>query len=271
MTRGRCGKRGERSRSTRRTWLPPGRRHARRRSRRIARGRSRQRRRGRERRRPPTQEERSMKVLVTGGAGYVGGVSVDAILAAGHDVVVLDDLSTGHAAIANPAARLVTGSYGDETATRDAPGGRGRRRDPPLRRPLAGRRERAGPGEVLPRQRGGWGGAPGGGPGGGRAARRLLVHRGRLRHPGLHADPRGRGPPPDQHLRRDQAHVRGGAPLVRRGVRAPERDPALLQRGGRHGAPGRGPPARDAPGPQRAAGRGRRTGADAVRRRLPHP
>ena len=59
-----------------------------------------------------------MKVLVTGGAGYVGGVSVDAILAAGHDVVVLDDLSTGHAAIVNPAARLVTGSYGDEAATR---------------------------------------------------------------------------------------------------------------------------------------------------------
>ena len=59
-----------------------------------------------------------MKVLVTGGAGYVGGVSVDALLAAGYDVVVLDDLSTGHAAIVNPAARLVTGSYGDEAATR---------------------------------------------------------------------------------------------------------------------------------------------------------
>ncbi|MEI7745614.1 MAG: NAD-dependent epimerase/dehydratase family protein, partial [Chloroflexota bacterium] len=40
-----------------------------------------------------------MKVLVTGGAGYVGGVSVDAILAAGHEVIVLDDLSTGHAAV----------------------------------------------------------------------------------------------------------------------------------------------------------------------------
>ena len=35
------------------------------------------------------------RILVTGGAGYVGGVSVDAILAAGHDVVVLDDLTTG--------------------------------------------------------------------------------------------------------------------------------------------------------------------------------
>ena len=59
-----------------------------------------------------------MKVLVTGGAGYIGGVSVDAIIAAGHDVVVLDDLTTGHAPAVNPAARLVAGSYGDEPATR---------------------------------------------------------------------------------------------------------------------------------------------------------
>jgi UDP-glucose 4-epimerase len=59
-----------------------------------------------------------MRVLVTGGAGYVGGVSVDAILAAGHDVVVLDDLSTGHAATVPGGARLVRGSYGDEAATR---------------------------------------------------------------------------------------------------------------------------------------------------------
>ena len=54
-----------------------------------------------------------MKVLVTGGAGYVGGVSVDAILEAGHTVVVLDDLTTGHRAIVNPAAALIVGSYGD--------------------------------------------------------------------------------------------------------------------------------------------------------------
>ena len=59
-----------------------------------------------------------MKVLVTGGAGYVGAVSVDALLGAGHDVVVLDDLSTGHAAAVPPAARLVRGSYGDEATTR---------------------------------------------------------------------------------------------------------------------------------------------------------
>ena len=54
-----------------------------------------------------------MKVLVTGGAGYVGGVSVDAILAAGHEVVVLDDLTTGHRAIVHAGARLVVGSYAD--------------------------------------------------------------------------------------------------------------------------------------------------------------
>ena len=59
-----------------------------------------------------------MKILVTGGAGYVGGVSVDAILAAGHDVVVLDDLTTGHRAIPHPDARLVVGTYADEAATR---------------------------------------------------------------------------------------------------------------------------------------------------------
>jgi UDP-glucose 4-epimerase len=59
-----------------------------------------------------------VKVLVTGGAGYVGGVSVDTLIDAGHEVVVLDDLTTGHAAIVNPAARLARGSYGDEAATR---------------------------------------------------------------------------------------------------------------------------------------------------------
>ena len=39
-----------------------------------------------------------MRILVTGGAGYVGSVSVERLLEAGHDVVVLDDLSTGHRA-----------------------------------------------------------------------------------------------------------------------------------------------------------------------------
>jgi len=38
-----------------------------------------------------------MRVLVTGGAGYIGSVVAAQLLAGGHEVVVVDDLSTGHA------------------------------------------------------------------------------------------------------------------------------------------------------------------------------
>ena len=40
----------------------------------------------------------SMTVLVTGGAGYVGSHAAAALIAAGHRVVILDNLSTGHLA-----------------------------------------------------------------------------------------------------------------------------------------------------------------------------
>ena len=38
-----------------------------------------------------------MKLLLTGGAGYIGSVVTALLLEAGHEVIVLDDLSTGHA------------------------------------------------------------------------------------------------------------------------------------------------------------------------------
>jgi UDP-glucose 4-epimerase len=45
-----------------------------------------------------------MKLLVTGGAGYIGGVVVAQLVAAGHDVTVADDLSTGYADTLPPVA-----------------------------------------------------------------------------------------------------------------------------------------------------------------------
>jgi UDP-glucose 4-epimerase len=52
-------------------------------------------------------------VLVTGGAGYVGSVSVERLLEAGHRVTVLDTLVTGHADAVALGADLVEGSFGD--------------------------------------------------------------------------------------------------------------------------------------------------------------
>ena len=57
------------------------------------------------------------RILVTGGAGYVGAVSVEAFLDAGHDVVVLDDLSTGHRSAVPDGARLIVGDYGHRATT----------------------------------------------------------------------------------------------------------------------------------------------------------
>jgi UDP-glucose 4-epimerase len=47
-----------------------------------------------------------MKVLVTGGAGFIASHVVDTYVAAGHDVTVVDDLSTGHRENLNPKARF---------------------------------------------------------------------------------------------------------------------------------------------------------------------
>ncbi|MGH3158893.1 MAG: UDP-glucose 4-epimerase GalE [Streptosporangiaceae bacterium] len=57
-----------------------------------------------------------MKLLVTGGAGYVGSVVAAQLLEAGHEVVVLDDLSTGHADGVPTGATFVRGTIRDAAA-----------------------------------------------------------------------------------------------------------------------------------------------------------
>jgi len=47
-----------------------------------------------------------MKVLVTGGAGFIGSHVVDLCIRNGHEVIVVDDLSTGRESNLNPAAKL---------------------------------------------------------------------------------------------------------------------------------------------------------------------
>ncbi len=61
-----------------------------------------------------------MKVLVTGGAGYIGSHAVREFRDSGHAVTVLDDLSAGHRAAVPPDVTLVTGDFGDASALRRA-------------------------------------------------------------------------------------------------------------------------------------------------------
>ncbi len=54
-----------------------------------------------------------MSVLVTGGAGYIGGHMVLGLIDAGESVVVVDNLSTGFAWAVPDGAKLVVGDFGD--------------------------------------------------------------------------------------------------------------------------------------------------------------
>ena len=49
------------------------------------------------------------KILVTGGAGYIGSHAVRQLVRAGFDVIVIDNLSTGHIAAVDKKAQLVVG------------------------------------------------------------------------------------------------------------------------------------------------------------------
>ena len=54
-----------------------------------------------------------MKVLITGGAGYIGSFATRSLLDSGHDVTVFDSLETGHKRAADKRAKLIVGNLSD--------------------------------------------------------------------------------------------------------------------------------------------------------------
>ena len=59
-----------------------------------------------------------MTVLITGGAGYIGSHALLAFREAGYDVVVIDNLSTGHSDAVPSDLPFVEGDVGDITRMR---------------------------------------------------------------------------------------------------------------------------------------------------------
>ncbi len=59
-----------------------------------------------------------MKIVVTGGAGFIGSNVVDAYVAKGHQVVIVDDLSSGRRENVNPSAELVVADVRSEAAAK---------------------------------------------------------------------------------------------------------------------------------------------------------
>ena len=191
---------------------------------------------------------------MTGGAGYVGSVSADAFIRAGHDVVVLDDLSTGHRGAVPPGATLHQGTYADADALAEPSRVRADRRDPPLRRALAGRRVDRRPVALLPGQR---------------RRRRRRCSRPRVRRgverlvfsstAAVYGVPDATPIPEDAPLRpinpygESKRTFEAALALVRPSLRAAQRLPALLQRGRRHRDARRGPRPGDPPDPERPA------------------
>ena len=68
----------------------------------------------------PDRYTARMRILVTGGAGYIGSVTVEALRARGHAVVVLDDLRTGHAEAVPDDVPFVLADVADREAVGDA-------------------------------------------------------------------------------------------------------------------------------------------------------
>jgi len=61
-----------------------------------------------------------MKILVTGGAGYIGSICVEQLLNTGHTVTVFDNLTEGHRKAVDPRAKLVVGDLQQRCDIEDA-------------------------------------------------------------------------------------------------------------------------------------------------------
>jgi UDP-glucose 4-epimerase len=62
---------------------------------------------------PAPKKGTAMRILVTGGAGYIGSVVTEHLIEAGHTVIVLDNLQQGHRQAVHPQAAFVQGDVGD--------------------------------------------------------------------------------------------------------------------------------------------------------------
>ena len=61
-----------------------------------------------------------MKILVVGGAGYIGSICAEVLLDQKHDVAIFDNLSEGHRHAVDPRAEFIEGDLADREATADA-------------------------------------------------------------------------------------------------------------------------------------------------------
>jgi len=61
-----------------------------------------------------------MNIFVTGGAGYIGSVTAEALLKAGHSVTIYDSLLTGHRAAVPEGAHFIQADLGQAKALRSA-------------------------------------------------------------------------------------------------------------------------------------------------------
>ena len=60
-----------------------------------------------------------MKIVLTGGSGYIGSVTTELLCDDGHEVVVFDNLERGHREAVDPRARLVVGDLREPQAIRE--------------------------------------------------------------------------------------------------------------------------------------------------------